>query len=126
MSAASAARQSLWVVLSELYLDTELSDADFARIAVKIDKLGFDLVEAQLIDYYEVVPAVGTNLLSSAGVWDGFDKEWLIGRCQKSLKARRGWFFILKCHLLNWQLKSIRVENWDRIAQHKKKALATQ
>ncbi|SMD35326.1 hypothetical protein SAMN04488029_2454 [Reichenbachiella faecimaris] len=58
-----ADRQSIWSILSELYLDVELTTFDYHRIAIEIIRLGYKLNEAKGIDYYEVVPAVGLNIL---------------------------------------------------------------
>ena len=73
MSRSVTDRRSLWLVLSEFYLDVELNSTDYERIAQRITELGYDIKEARSVDYYEVAPVIGSNLLSVAGVWSGFD-----------------------------------------------------
>jgi hypothetical protein len=68
-------RQPLWIALSALYLDTE---PDWNGVAAVCSSSPFELAELQRILFDEVHPVVHLNLWSAAGVWDGFDQEWLI------------------------------------------------
>ena len=70
-------RRPVWLALSEFYLDTELSNEDLKRIKGVFAASGFSMDEIQDIERDEVRPVVGANLLSVAGVWSGFDQEWL-------------------------------------------------
>ena len=81
-------RRSVWVALSELWLDTELSAEDLERIARVL--AGSDLTIAQLRQVYlvEVAPVVSTNLLTVAGEWAGFDEEWLCSQILRNLRDR--------------------------------------
>jgi len=67
-------RQRLWSALSDLYLDAEI---DPGRIAGEVRALGYSADEAWDALRYQVGPAVWLNLLSPAGVWQGFDADWL-------------------------------------------------
>ncbi|MGI9386581.1 MAG: DUF7079 family protein, partial [Methyloligellaceae bacterium] len=51
-----AQRTPVWCALSELYLDTELTDADFSAIARTIQSAGFSADEAEKILREEVAP----------------------------------------------------------------------
>jgi hypothetical protein len=65
------ARIPVWVALSALYLDTEVSachDAIAATLAASPYSLD------------ELHPALYPNLLSVAGEWAGFDDAWLVER----------------------------------------------
>ena len=75
-------RQPLWIALSDLYLDTE---PDWKRVAAICADSSFALHELKRILFDEVHPIVHWNLWSSAGVWDGFDRDWLI----ESIRSRR-------------------------------------
>lgn len=79
-----AQRRPVWLALSELFLDTD--------VGVLLPSLAHDLAastysEAELerILREEVQPLLQWNLLSVAGVWDGFDPAWL----EQSIVARR-------------------------------------
>ena len=119
-------RPVIWKVLSEMYLDTQLAQSDYDQIATKLNQVGCGLIEAQSIDYYEVAPAVGLNLLSTAGVWTAFDVSWLNNRCQKNMKSKDNWIFLLKCHFLQLLIKKVRRENWRHLTQAIKKVSATE
>ena len=70
-------RKPVWEALSELFLDTELDDDDHKRIATVLARSGYTVEEMETILRREVGPAVSGNLLSTAGVWDGFDGDYL-------------------------------------------------
>lgn len=79
-------RQAVWMALSEFYLDTELSEGEIYRIAAIFSQSGYTIEELKEINYDEVAPVVSPNLMSTAGVWSGFDEEWLIERVIKRIK----------------------------------------
>lgn len=80
-------RLPLWMVLSELWLDTELAEADLERIAAVLEASPFRVDELRAIHDREVAPAVGFNLESPLAEWRGFDSAWLAERCAAA--ARR-------------------------------------
>jgi hypothetical protein len=83
-----AARIPVWEILSELWLDTELQDSDFDRIAGVIAKSPYSPEQLKNIHCCEVVPAVSANVLSVAGEWAGFDSEWLAAKCCSNARRR--------------------------------------
>ncbi len=70
-------RRTVWGVLSELYLDTELDERDNERIAGVLVASGYGAGQLEEILYRELHPVLHANLLSVAGEWAGFDLEWL-------------------------------------------------
>ena len=83
-----ANRLPVWVALSDLYLDTELSAHDFERLAETLAASPYTTGELEQILLAEVHPACFANLLSVAGVWSGFDPCWLR---QRILGRQRAW-----------------------------------
>ncbi|WP_125419511.1 DUF7079 family protein [Hymenobacter rigui] len=79
-------RRPVWVALADLYLDTELQEQDFQRIATVCAESGFSWAEIQLINYNEVAPALWFNVQDIAGEWAGWDEEWLIAHIQHSYR----------------------------------------
>jgi hypothetical protein len=81
-------RRPLWMALSSLWLDTELSTEDLERIARIMANT--DLTIEQLHEIYcvEVAPVVWPNMLAVAGVWNGFDEEWLCSQIIRNLRKR--------------------------------------
>lgn len=72
-----ARRRPVWSVLSELYLDTELSETDHARISAVLIESRYSVDELEEILYRELHPTLHSNLLSMTGEWAGFDEGWL-------------------------------------------------
>ena len=84
-------RRPVWIALSELWLDTELSAADLDRIAGVLRASPYSLEEIDAIHWEEVAPVVWVNALSVAGVWDAFDADWLAERCARAADRRGRW-----------------------------------
>lgn len=81
-------RQPIWIALSDFYLDTELDDAALRNIAFTIIDSTYTFDEVKRINKYEVFPILQTNLLSVAGVWTGFDEEWLVEKIISRLHSK--------------------------------------
>lgn len=76
--APSAARRQLWVQLSELFLDTEPTEATRTEVLRALTAAPFDAEELDRIWYGELQPTLRANLRSVAGEWAGFDPDWLV------------------------------------------------
>lgn len=81
-------RRPVWMALSELWLDTELSTMDLERIAHVMAASRLSIEELRQVYLVEVAPVVSPNLLSVAGVWAGFDEEWLCSQIIRNLRDR--------------------------------------
>lgn len=73
------ARIPVWIALSDLYLDTDvtLSHDDIVRTLIASP---YSLDELHEMLMYDVHPVLYPNLLSMAGEWGGFEEAWLIER----------------------------------------------
>lgn len=81
-----AARITAWQALSDLFLDTELGDAEIAAIARELRTTGFSVDELERIYQEEVAPVCWRNLVAvPGGVWTGFQKDWLVDAIQRHL-----------------------------------------
>lgn len=109
------ARESVWLALSELWLDTEPTDADFNYIARTLAASGFSLKELDMIYRREVVPAVYPNALSVAGEWAGFDADWLFGECRRNQRRATGLLFRWRCWMLSRTLGALMNEDWQQV-----------
>ena len=83
-----ALRAPVWEVLADFWLDTDLADFEFDYIAQVLASSPYSIEEVREIHNYEVAPAVFANLVSVAGEWAGFDKDWLNERCKKYASRR--------------------------------------
>lgn len=81
-------RRPLWVALSELWLDTELSGEDLERIARIMADSDLNIEQLRRVYLVEVAPVVSSNLVAIAGEWSGFDEEWLCSQIVSNLRDR--------------------------------------
>ncbi|MNY30319.1 hypothetical protein D3C86_1644200 [compost metagenome] len=83
-----AERLPVWTALSDLFLDTELLDADIQRIAEALAKSPHGVAEIADILRDEVLPAFAPNLLSLAGEWVPWSDAEVRGIMERSFRAR--------------------------------------
>lgn len=104
-------RRPVWVALSDLFLDTELQEHDFAFIARVMAGSPYSLAEIECILYNEVYPVCIPNLHCVAGVWDGFSDEWLEESiCENVIGTKRtGRLF----QLSRWMIRN----DWNRVRE---------
>jgi len=95
--------------------DTELQKSDYDRISKILIASNLDIEELKTIDLYEVFPVLKGNLLSVAGIWNGFDEEWLNAACTKVYLKRSNGFFRRKTRLYNRFLYWMRKDHWVEI-----------
>ena len=80
----SAARVAVWEALSELCLDTALQAEDFARISRVLVDAGLGDAAIARAWLREVGPVCAPNLLSVAGEWAMFDRDWLVAEITRA------------------------------------------
>ena len=83
------AREAVWCALSDLYLDTDpalFHDAAARTLAAS----PYDAATLRAILIDEVHPAFAFNLIDIAGVWEGFDPDWVRERVH-TVRARPRW-----------------------------------
>ncbi|QRY80458.1 hypothetical protein JVX91_04895 [Pseudomonas sp. PDNC002] len=108
-------RESVWLALSELWLDTELDDSGLAAIARTLAISGFPVDELEAIYRLEVAPVVWSNAWATAGVWDGFDPDWLFEACRRNQKRRRSLWHRGRCRLLRKAMTAAVQDDWAKI-----------
>ena len=81
-------RRPLWVALSELFLDQETDEYTLRHIARIVAASGYSDQEVRDIYWHEVAPLLAGNMLVVAGVWDGFDKDWLCAQAARNAARR--------------------------------------
>ena len=81
-------RKPIWIALSDFYLDTELQESDFKRIAHTISESPYSIEQVKEINKYELFPVLQWNLISVAGEWAGFNEELLVKFITDSLQKR--------------------------------------
>lgn len=109
------ARESVWLALSELWLDTALDDDDLAAIARTLSISGFSVAELEAIYRLEVAPVVWANTWVVAGAWEGFDPDWLFAACRRNQQRRYSLRYRLRCRLLRRAMTAAVEEDWRKI-----------
>jgi hypothetical protein len=84
MNSAPEYRIKLWRALSDLFLDTEISDRTYQYIARVVQEDGYTSEEAEHVLWQEVYPVLKANLRSVAGVWTGWSDDWLLANIKVS------------------------------------------
>ena len=84
-------RKPVWIALSELWLDTELTDVDLHHIATIMVASSYSLSELRVICDSEIAPVVYKNLLTPVGVWSGFDESWLAEQIITQMNKPKRW-----------------------------------
>ena len=79
-------REDVWIALSDLYLDTDI-EPFLEPCAQLLADSAFSREELQHMLLDEVHPALVTNLLSVAGEWGSFDRDWLCARLRQKRSA---------------------------------------
>lgn len=88
-------RRPVWEALSTLFLDTQVADWRQWRVnLLSASPYSLDTLDQILSD--EVYPICWTNLYAVAGVWDGFDNDWLEGQILHYLERRWSLCRVLK------------------------------
>ena len=101
-------RKKVWLALSDLFLDTEQSDTELVQLGAYFAGTSFSMNELKSILLTEVGPVLIGNLFSVAGVWNGFDEEWLVQSINKhmakNIKCTRLGDFMFWCFFRKkWQ-----------------------
>jgi len=95
-------RMPVWSALSELFLDTELQKEDHERIATVLAASPYSESKLEEILRFEVTPVLRGNMLSMAGVWSGFDEDWLREKLAPNIERRPffrlGVFWMIRSH----------------------------
>jgi hypothetical protein len=81
-------RLPVWTALSEFFLDTELQDEDFKRIATVLDRSPYNRAEIEGILKEEVSPAFAGNLLSIVGEWAPWSQTEVREIMERSIRTR--------------------------------------
>ncbi|HVY71282.1 MAG TPA: hypothetical protein VHH73_15220 [Verrucomicrobiae bacterium] len=111
-------RRPLWVALSELWLDTELSAEDLNRIAGVMAETGLTIEQLRQVYLVEVAPVVSPNLLTVAGEWAGFDEEWLCSIIVRNLRDHpRSTKFWSWFPLTRWPMVYATGRHWKKLVE---------
>lgn len=102
-------RFPVWDALSEFFLDTELQEADYDRIAKTLAHSNYSISALKEILDYEVYPACKWNLCSIAGEWAGFHPDWIMERIAPRKDKRPK----LRMPRLNWWMLR---DHWNEVS----------
>ncbi len=105
-------RLPVWRALSDLFLDTEISEAMIANIAETLHSAPYSLEECEYIFWHEVYPVCIYNLYSVAGEWVCFDEEWLASRIlSRAQHVPQWWTFPRWLQCGRWMVRT----EWEQV-----------
>ena len=85
----ASARQRVWFLLSDLFVDTEWSAEDLRAIGTALKHTGFSANEVEAILRTEVAPVCGRWMRwPSIGPWPAFDPDWVNESIEKYLRRQ--------------------------------------
>ena len=104
--------ESVWIALSDLFVDTELS---YEYIARRVAHLDVKVLE--LILYLEVAPiCIGNMLTPIPLVWSGFDEEALVLEIEKHLqKLQNSGFYRVQTRFKVIFYKGMLHSEWSKV-----------
>lgn len=98
------ARIPVWVALSDLYLDTDVT-LSYDHIVRTLAASPYPLDALHEMLMYDVHPALYMNLMSVAGEWAGFDETWLLERIE-AVRRQPRW----RRRISHWFVRDIGVQ----------------
>ena len=84
------AREDIWSVISDLFLDAKLLESDIQYIASELAASPFSLSALNYIYEYEVAPVLHGNLKQAAGIWGSFSHEEIIPKIHRQAESIKG------------------------------------
>ncbi len=105
----NSAREEVWLALSMLYLDTDI-DGLLPACAQTLAASPYSREALAQLLFDEVHPALVYNLMSAAGVWDGFDRDWL---CAHIRQRKAAWWAPI--HVARWLRRADIRARWQRL-----------
>jgi hypothetical protein len=84
-----AERVKVWIALSDLFLDTDVT-LSYENIVRTCAESPYSNQELSQILVNEVSPVCAPNLLSIAGEWTSFDEQWLVNRIMQHRRSSQG------------------------------------
>jgi len=106
-------REKIWIILSDLFIDTELTPAELNAIGLALRDTGESCERIEQILREEVAPVCGQWMLyPTVGPWPKFDEVDLIGKITKYISRPWYRFPILKLGLFG--LRQVR-EDWSHV-----------
>lgn len=104
-----AKRLPVWSILSETFLDSELNDQDYDRIALELARSGFAAQTLEQVFKREVAPAFCVNMLGVAGEWRGWPDDFIKERV---LQKRNSFLSNLVCR---WLISGHIQDEWNKL-----------
>jgi hypothetical protein len=102
------------MAISQLFLDSDLDESTFARLRNELRASRLPLRDLDEIYYDELAPILYRNLRVPAGVWSGFDAEWLEEQIRRRGSPSH---FQLLARLRRYAVTRSTIKDWRRLRQ---------
>jgi hypothetical protein len=116
MNLEAFVRERVWMLLSELFIDTELSAHDLRRLGQHLLGTGVAADQAEAILRSEVAPVCGRWMLYGAtvGPWPAFDECDLKRRIERHIRSPWRRFQSVVAVFYWWRLSAVR-RDWQLV-----------
>jgi hypothetical protein len=113
---SSSAREAVWVLLSDLFIDSTKTDVNLRAMGKALAKTGYSAGEVEQILLHEVAPVCGKWMShpGAVGPWPMFDELDLRHRIRQRIK--RPWYRRWPIVFGLWSLPGVR-RQW-KVVQH--------
>lgn len=106
-------RLPVWISLTDLFLDTEVTQHGYRRMAEVVHDAGYSVHEVRQILLHEVAPVFGSNLLTTVGEWEPWSDDF-VEKKMRAWMARPRWAARLTAALA-WRLLR---KHWEELQRH--------
>jgi len=116
----SDSEKTACTALSWLFLDTEATPNEIDDIVNTLRPLDISIDALDNIFRHDVFPILYPNLLSTAGVWEGFDQEWLLRQVEtRRAESDADWVRIrgVRDSVVWFMVGRMVVSSWDQVKE---------
>jgi len=102
-----------YIILSDFFLDTEHTPEDLQYLSDSLRALGIPTATLHHMLRYDLFPILYPNFLSVAGVWSGFNEDWLLQNVQDRRSGGAGWMKSLVDLMSRYFVQPL----WDKVKE---------
>lgn len=104
------------MILSRLFLDTEITSNEVEDIATSLCTLDISTATLSHMLRHDLFPILYPNLISTTGVWEGFDQDWLLDQVA-TRAANPGWIKGMGDSVAWFTVGRMVVPSWDQVKE---------
>ncbi|KAF3005262.1 hypothetical protein E8E14_006157 [Neopestalotiopsis sp. 37M] len=108
----------IYVLLADLFLDSELRPEDARCLAGAIQPTDFTIAEIEHKIKAHLFPVLYPNLAGAAGQWAGFDEDWLLPKIDDARRKEGSYVHDIWTNLYWYIYGGVIVSRWEAVKQY--------